>query len=120
MKKSKETVSNWDGKCILYLPSFERYSKTNKKDPNFHLEISSAKELNIPVIDIHKEVFAFHPNPLSLFLLKDQVIIPQKHIDLLPRQLKNELSQMVMFQLNKKSENTIFCFKLNYFFTIIF
>ena len=55
---------------FLYLPSFERYSKTNKKDPNFHLEISSAKELNIPVIDIHKEVFAFHPNPLSLFLLK--------------------------------------------------
>ena len=61
LKKSKETVSNWDGKMyFLYLPSFERYSKTNKKDPNFHLEISSAKELNIPVIDIHKEVFAFH------------------------------------------------------------
>ena len=71
LKKSKETISNWDGKMyFLYLPSFERYSITNKKNPNFNLEISTANDLDIPVIDIHKEVFALHPNPLSLFLLE--------------------------------------------------
>ena len=27
-------------------------------------------KLNIPIIDIHKEVFKFHPDPLSLFPLR--------------------------------------------------
>ena len=44
LKKSKETVSNWDGKMyFLYLPSFERYSKTNKKIQIFILKYQVQK-----------------------------------------------------------------------------
>ena len=34
------------------------------------IAIATAEEFNIPVIDIHKEVFVNHPDPLSLFPLR--------------------------------------------------
>ena len=71
-------VSNWNGKMyFVYLPPFERYYTGNEQVGlnildqdqlqyrNFVMQ--TAKELNIPIIDIHKEVFDTHPDPLSLF-----------------------------------------------------
>ena len=60
-------ISRMDGKMyFVYLPSFVRYS-TGKEDPYRDFVMQTATELNIPIIDIHEEVFVSHPDPLSLF-----------------------------------------------------
>lgn len=70
--KAKNRVNSWGGNFyFIYLPDFERYS-TNFNDNIAPLKkrndiIGIVKNLNIPVIDIHKEVFKNHPNPRSLF-----------------------------------------------------
>ena len=67
LQKSKQMVSNWNGKIyFVYLPAFARYL-TGNEDPNRDFVMQTATELDIPVIDIHKEVFDPHPDPLSLF-----------------------------------------------------
>ena len=67
LQKSRQMVSNWNGKMyFVYLPAFVRYS-TGNEDPNRNFVMRTATELDIPIIDIHKEVFDPHPNPLSLF-----------------------------------------------------
>lgn len=71
--KSNRMVSKWDGKLyFVYLPVFYRYTKEKgnfsilgMKHRNKVLNI--ARKLDIPIIDIHKEVFAPHSDPLSLF-----------------------------------------------------
>ena len=67
LQKSKQMVSDWDGKMyFVYLPSFFRYS-TGNEDSNRDFVLRTVTELDIPIIDIHKEVFDPHPDPLSLF-----------------------------------------------------
>ena len=60
-------VLGWGGKMyFVYLPSFERYTRGNEhKYHNFVMK--TVTELEIPIIEIHKEVFDPHPDPLSLF-----------------------------------------------------
>jgi hypothetical protein len=70
LQKSKQMVSGWGGKMyFVYLSDFVRYS-TGNEDPNRNFVIQTATELDIPIIDIHKEVFDPHPDPLSLFQFK--------------------------------------------------
>ena len=67
LQKSNQMVSDWDGKMyFVYLPSFARYS-TGNEDRNRDFVMQTATELDIPIIDIHKEVFDSHPDPLSPF-----------------------------------------------------
>ena len=67
LSKSKQMVSAWNGKMYLvYLPDFERYS-TGNAHPNHDFVMQTAIKLDIPIIDIHREVFDPHPDPLSLF-----------------------------------------------------
>ncbi len=67
LEKSKKMVSGWGGKMyFVYLPKHSRYS-TGKEHINREFVIQTATELDIPVIDIHKEVFAPHLDPKSLF-----------------------------------------------------
>ena len=67
LSKSKQMVSGWGGKMyFVYLPDSARYS-TGNKDSNRNFVMRTATELDIPIIDIHKEVFDPHPDPLSLF-----------------------------------------------------
>jgi len=67
LKKSNQMVSEWGGKMFfVYLPDIIRYSKEiEHKNRVFVLIV--ATEMDIPIIDIHKEVFVPHPDPLSLF-----------------------------------------------------
>ena len=77
LKKSKQMVSDWGGKMyFVYLPDWSRYSIDEyvKHGLIYNIEhsyrefvISTANELDIPVIDIHREVFATHKDSLSLF-----------------------------------------------------
>ena len=67
LQKSKQMVSDWGGKMyFVYLPEFERYS-TGNEHINRDFVMQTATELDIPVIDIHKEVFGPNPDPLSLY-----------------------------------------------------
>ncbi len=67
LQKSKQMVLGWGGKMyFIYLPTFIRYS-TDDELKNNDFVMQTATELDIPIIDIHKEVFDPHPDPLSLF-----------------------------------------------------
>lgn len=67
LKRSKIKVNNWGGKMyFVYLPAFKRYSNGNEhklREP----VLRTISALDIPLIDIHTEVFSTHPDPLSLF-----------------------------------------------------
>tara|TARA_B100000767_G_C19754547_1_gene532317 strand:+ start:888 stop:2321 length:1434 start_codon:yes stop_codon:yes gene_type:complete len=71
LAKAKERVGAWNGKLyFVYLPEYTRYSNKFIFHNQFRSKssvIDIVKELNIPVIDIHQAVFAFHPDPLALF-----------------------------------------------------
>ncbi|MDC0533567.1 hypothetical protein OAO09_02260 [Candidatus Pelagibacter sp.] len=58
---------------FIYLPSYERISNSLEKDLNYK-EYESVKEiikkLNIPIIDINKDLFEDNLDPLSLFPLR--------------------------------------------------
>jgi lysophospholipase L1-like esterase len=60
------------GLYFVYLPGFSHYNETvnheltSKKNEVIEL----VKALNIPVIDIHQEVFSNHPDPRALFPLR--------------------------------------------------
>lgn len=71
LKKSNQIVSGWNAKMyFVYLPDYTRYS-TGNEHPERDLVIKSVTELDIPVIDIQEEVFDSHPDPLSLFALRE-------------------------------------------------
>jgi len=70
MSLSKELVKNNKAELyFIYLPMYYRYSQNlNRKDfMNYDKVIEIIKNLNIPIIDIKKEVFDKHEDPLSLF-----------------------------------------------------
>ena len=67
LSKAKQTVSQWNGKIyFVYLPDWNRYS-LDMEHPNRNFVIKTVQKLNIPIIDIHTEVFEPHSDPLSLF-----------------------------------------------------
>lgn len=67
LQKSKQMVSEWGGQMYFaYLPLSPASNLKGKKHPNIDFVIQAATELDIPIIDIHREVLD-HPDPLSLF-----------------------------------------------------
>ena len=71
LTKAKAEVDGWEGKLyFVYLPQYERYSNKGVSHDDFRRKsevIEVVKGLGIPVVDIHQEVFANHPDPLALF-----------------------------------------------------
>ncbi len=73
LTKAKAGVESRGSKLyFVYLPQYKRYKKVvlNDKFRKKSEVIDLVKGLDIPVIDIHQEVFANHPDPLSLFPLR--------------------------------------------------
>ena len=67
LNSAKTMISGWNGKLyFVYLPSLEWYLIGNE-DINREFVLRSTTELAIPIIDIHREVFDPHSDPLSLF-----------------------------------------------------
>jgi len=69
LSKANDKISTWDGELyFVYLPGITSIMDSTLlyKD----LVISTVKELDITVIDIHEEVFGNHHDPLSLFPLR--------------------------------------------------
>ena len=65
-KAKKLSIKNNSKLYFIYLPSYARY-KFNKDDPNYILVKKLVKNLKIPFIDIHEEVFSQSNDPLTLF-----------------------------------------------------
>ena len=63
----KLTEKNYSKLYLVYLPEYDRYKKAMYDNTNYNLVKDIVKELNIPFIDIHKEVFEKEENPLKLF-----------------------------------------------------
>ena len=65
VQKNNETIF-----YFVYVPESLRYSVATMKSgkfENYANIISTIKKLNIPIIDLHKEIFKNHNNPLSFF-----------------------------------------------------
>ena len=70
LKLSKEfTIKNNSKLYFVYLPEYHRY-KSNYDDTNYNNIKDIINELEIPFIDIHKEIFIKEQNPLELFPFK--------------------------------------------------
>ena len=71
MINAKDFVNRWDGKLyFVYLPDKERYANKKVKDDNYLKRsqiIELIDNLNIPLIDIHKEFFMNQIDPISFF-----------------------------------------------------
>ena len=64
-------VNSWNGKLFfVYLPDKEGYSAKKAKDDNYLKRaqvIDLIKNLNIPIIDIHKDFFLKQDDPISFY-----------------------------------------------------
>ena len=60
------TMKNNSKLYFIYLPEYYRYKK-KYNNTNYNLVKDTVNKLNIPFIDIHKEVFEKEQNPLKLF-----------------------------------------------------
>jgi len=68
--RAKNMTEGWGGKLhFVYLPEFSRYNSEVEHDQYRKklAVVKLVKNLNIPVIDIHQEVFYNHTDILSLF-----------------------------------------------------
>ena len=67
LQLTKDLVSKNNAELyFIYLPEFNRY-KNNKGDINYLRIKKMVNSLDIPLIDMHKEVFEKERNPLDLF-----------------------------------------------------
>ena len=69
IKKSKEFANDNNSKFyFIYLPDSRFLKNKNyRNSKNYEKVISIVNDLNIPIIDINKELFKDHEDPLSLF-----------------------------------------------------
>ena len=71
LEKSKNFVENNNSKLyFIYLPEYSRYVskfKINNNRRRYNDILKIVSKLNIPLIDLHKEVFEPHNDPLSFF-----------------------------------------------------
>ena len=71
LTQAKTKVKSWGGEIyFIYLPEYDRYKVKRFLHGRFRKKdevIDIVKSLNIPVIDIHQEVFNNHSDPLSMF-----------------------------------------------------
>ena len=65
LQQANERTSSWGGKMyFVYLPA------RGQVHPTRNFVLKTVKNLNIPLIDLKKEIFDIHPDPLSLFPLR--------------------------------------------------
>jgi hypothetical protein len=71
LAKAKSVVNSWGGEMyFVYLPEYGRYNQEDISHDEFRKKaevIDVVKNLELPVIDIHQDVFLKHTDPLELF-----------------------------------------------------
>jgi hypothetical protein len=71
----KFTETNGAKFYFIYLPEYHRYIinlNINNNYKNYKKVIKTVESLNIPLIDIHKELFHLHNDPKSLFPFRSE------------------------------------------------
>ena len=71
----KFTETNGAKFYFIYLPEYHRYIinlNINNNFKNYKKVIKTVESLNIPLIDIHKELFQLHNDPKSLFPFRSE------------------------------------------------
>ena len=102
LQKAKQMVSDWGGKMyFVYLPEYSQSFTSNHQNREFLLKIKT--ELDIPVIDIHSEVFATHPDPLSLFPFRMEKHYNAEGYRLVGEMISNRLKADTTFPLNSRN-----------------
>ncbi|MBF0153765.1 MAG: hypothetical protein HQL64_08505 [Magnetococcales bacterium] len=75
LTQARDRATAWGGRLyFVYLPDFDRYKKmiVNHDDYKKRAEVTNlVKALQIPILDMHQEVFANHPDRFSLFPYQD-------------------------------------------------
>lgn len=67
LTEAQATAQVWNGRLVfVYLPTWERYRIPELASKDRDRVLNIARRLNLHVMDMH-EVFAAHPDPLSLF-----------------------------------------------------
>jgi len=91
LQKSKQLVSGWGGK--MYFINLDEYRAyfIGKDNLYYDFILDTNKELGIPIIDIHKEVFKSHEDPLSLFPFRKQGHYNAKGYRLIAEEIKKRL-----------------------------
>jgi hypothetical protein len=76
LSTARDHTATWGGKLyFVYLPHYLRYASERTNHGLFRKRdavIEIVRKLNIPIVDIHKEVFEKHYYPLTLFPFKIQ------------------------------------------------
>ena len=69
LKEAKRFSKSKNSKLIfIFLPEFERYNYPyRQRDKNYKFMINLVKDLKIPIINLHEELFAKQPNPNIFF-----------------------------------------------------
>jgi hypothetical protein len=74
LSTARDRTAAWGGKLyFVYLPHSLRYASERNNNGLFRKRdavIEIVRKLNIPIVDIHKEVFAKHSDPISLYPLR--------------------------------------------------
>ena len=86
---------------FVYLPAFKRYSK-GIEDTNREFVLDTVSELEIPIIDIHKEVFVPHSDRLSLFPFRGGYHYNAEGYRLVAKSISNRLKSDGFAPLNKR------------------
>ena len=117
MQKANHMVSGWGGKMyFVYLPSYFSYSETPysvlsvadsftyaNEELNREFVLHTTNEREIPIIDIHKEVFVPHSDPLSLYPFRMDGHFNAEGYRLVAKSISNILKADGIIPLNSKN-----------------
>ena len=74
LQQSKQLANSWNGDFyFVYLPAYDRYNNFLTNHGRYlqrEKVLDMVRGLDIPIIDIHEQVFANHSDPRSLFPLR--------------------------------------------------
>jgi len=81
---------------FIYLPRYERYIQKSNNDDLFNYKkiIKIVNSLNIPLIDIHKDPFKKHSDPLSLFPFRKGGHYNEKGYELVAKTIFKTISEL--------------------------
>ena len=81
---------------FVYLPDYARYIGKNIHDNKFHYKkvTKIVENLNIPIIDINKELFIKYDDPISLFVFRKGGHYNEKGYQLVAKTIFRKINEL--------------------------